>query len=312
MNHHHAPIALLFGCALLWCRAAPASSPADCRLGAPSVARAQWLQERDETFRAAGVYLEALRTAPTDDGRVEALRCLANLYMDAGQFRRASRSLFEAGSLVQPQGVYRQHLALNTATAAVHAGNPAGALGLLRAQDADLPADLSLRAGLLRGLAQGGLQRYQEAAEAFGGVVGACAKGDRRAECRLARRNLLLLEARPAATSGGLAALLSAVVPGAGFVYTEHYFDALLYATAVGLGAFVTANSWHTDRDALDQRAGTYTLAALTALLYASNVMSSYSTAERLDQVRDHALRTQLRVGTRLPMLPMSATPTSL
>ncbi len=305
---HHADA--LLGLAAVACAAglclAPAPARAQCPTAGEPFAQARWLLERGEGFRAAGLYLDALYAARSDAERLRAHECLAQAYAASGQFDRARATLLEierAGLLAAP---FREAWSLGLASVELRANRvDAGLARLAGLRDAS--GELGLRRDLLAALAAVRRNELTAADQRFAVVVQGCGS-TRSVVCTVARRNRMLLAQPRAEVSPALAAVLSAVVPGSGFFYAEHGFDAILHGGATLLAGWLAFDSWHTDRGVSEQRASTYVLGGLAALLYTSNVIASYDTAQRLNQIRAERLGQTLLLGAEPTPLPLAAT----
>jgi hypothetical protein len=100
---------------------------------------------------------------------------------------------------------------------------------------------------------------------------------------------------QPPSKSPGLAALMSAVVPGSGQVYTGHHTDGAQAFGFVGAFGFATYLAYQHDRD----RGNPYLLTALagsiTAFLHLSNILGAERTARFHNERRKQLLLLPLR-----------------
>jgi hypothetical protein len=296
---------LLLGATTFLAVVHPSTAVAACPSEVSPFDLAQWLRGRREFFRAAGIYLELLARSQRPEKKLTALECLVDTYVQAGQFDRAAEALSEARRLLPADAPSQLSLSLNSATVAIRAGNydyaltPTTTESLVRQRPSD--------AAYVRGLALVGKHEWLAAREVFGEIASGCATtASTPTVCRLVRRNLIVLQEDPPKVRPWLAASLSALVPGSGFIYTHDYFDALLYFGGVGLGGFLTYDTAQWDRSWRDQRASTYILGALTLLFYTSNIIASQGSAQRLNEVRAYQFRQALLSGASLPMEPLT------
>lgn len=77
----------------------------------------------------------------------------------------------------------------------------------------------------------------------------------------------------PGRKSPIVGAALSAVIPGAGSVYSQHYVDGMYYLGLVGLGGWVSAELYDRGRGFGDQPMSFYVVGTVTTLFYLSNVV---------------------------------------
>ena len=264
---------------------AGSASAADGGPVAAVVARAQWLLQQGEAFRAAGVLLDAEYDVRDDAARRTLRWELARVYLAAGQPDRAADAWSKLGGAARPAGEREPHR-LGAALIALRRGDLAGAHALLAAPPTPPWAWLH---GWLAALVAVQGHQWDAARHDVAIAVEACAMGNDRCPSavtpRLRRLHLVLAAGDPARRSPALATALSAALPGAGFVYVGHGFDAVLHGGATLLGGWLTWDTRTRGADLFDQRPGTWVLGALTALFYTANVLASHDAAQRRTEV---------------------------
>lgn len=101
---------------------------------------------------------------------------------------------------------------------------------------------------------------------------------------------LLDLDARlglpePETKSPALGAFLSAIVPGLGAMYAEHYVDGIYYFVITGSTALMAWDVYDPDTDFIDQHTTFYVLGTLGLLFYVANVVQAYNQTDRLNAI---------------------------
>jgi hypothetical protein len=94
--------------------------------------------------------------------------------------------------------------------------------------------------------------------------------------------------------SPALASLFSALLPGLGAVYTEHYVDAIYY---FGLTAAPAAMAWEVRRPAAgasDQPVTVYLLGAVAATFYLASIAQGWLGAHRFNAAEAHGYETEI------------------
>jgi hypothetical protein len=101
---------------------------------------------------------------------------------------------------------------------------------------------------------------------------------------------------------------LSAVVPGLGAIYSEHYVDAIYYAGLTGAAALGAWDVYDPGRSAGDQKTTFYALTTLAATFYLANVFQGYVAAERWNAVEAYHHEQHVLDATRFD-LPLEQRP---
>ncbi len=284
----------------------------------PSVAapwpEVRWLQQRREDYRAAGLALSEVYLASTARQRSTALQCLTSVYMGAGQWGKALESWAELRGSIGVESQDQWHLGeavltLRRTDVAVVDSLPGGLVRPMVAQ-----SDERVRLWLKALYA---IRRHQwhEAGETFAGLHADCGltAPDRSPACLAARRGLLGLQQSPTRRSIWLATTLSALVPGAGFLYADHAFDALAYGASTWTAGWLTYSTRDRHAGLIDQPVGTYVLGATTLFLYVANLVATHDTVQRANEVHDWQYEMALTVGAwpQLPELHLPAPATA-
>lgn len=80
------------------------------------------------------------------------------------------------------------------------------------------------------------------------------------------------------------AGILSAIIPGAGQVYTQHYFDGIQALTFVSAFGYATYAAYQYNKSAGNSHAGTIALGILTGIFHTSNILGAVKTADYRNQ----------------------------
>jgi hypothetical protein len=81
----------------------------------------------------------------------------------------------------------------------------------------------------------------------------------------------------------GLGLALSAVFPGGGALYSEHYFDALFYFLGTTSAGLLAWDVYDGDRSLGNQKATFFTMLGVGAAIYIGNLVQGYVSVERLN-----------------------------
>jgi hypothetical protein len=249
--------------------------------------------------------LEQLYNSDSPAARREALACLADIYVAAGQWAKAVSAWEELGPVIDPSQSARWRW--GAAVLAIRRSDV-----LVDPQLPDIVSNSAIDLGerhWLAGLHALRRHDWQTAQGQFAALEQSCTVRNVRdtPACRAARRMQIGLSELPLSRSTGVAVALSAVLPGSGLLYADHRFDALVYA---GSTVGVSWLAWDTrDRGSgwLDQRPGTYVLAATAILLYVGNLVATRDTVERSNEVHGWRYESSLTPGS-WPALPELAT----
>jgi hypothetical protein len=168
-----------------------------------------------------------------------------------------------------------------------------------------IPVDTSGLAALCRAQMEAELGNWEEASDAFRRVAAgyphlsakASALSDRSLEGSALPKK-----------SPGLAALLSATVPGAGQWYAGHHYDAVLAFGYVGTMAGATYAFWRHSEDTGRGEGAFYISCAVTAVLHTANILGARRTAQyrNMRTIQDHlaGMHRQVYPETVLPANP--------
>jgi TM2 domain-containing membrane protein YozV len=219
-----------------------------------------------------GQLLEGDSSAAAHERAGRAFRCAGDYPRALDHFRRMQEAA--AGD------EERQRAAAEIGLSLLHEGDAAGSLALLQAEPGWQD---SSRLRLLCGGDLILLGRWEEAQAAVGGLPGREA-GEL---VSLARRGASLRRRSPA-----LAAVLSAVIPGAGKMYAGETGDGLQSLLLIGALAALSAASFHADGVA-SWRGWLY--ASFGGAMYAGNLYGSAISARRWNQKQEEALREDLQ-----------------
>jgi hypothetical protein len=284
----------------------------DARLPAQ---KAVWLVQEGEAFRAAGTLLDAIHDETDPVARAGYRVCLVQVYAAAGQWQKASEAWQRWGTTVgMAQDRARQAEWPGYMLGQVLLALRAGAVQDVAHSIETLPGEPG-KPWLKPWLAA---MAYVQAKDWPAARVHVAAALDRcgtvanpQGNCRPAdaarlQRLALVLEATPDSWSPPLAAGLSAVVPGSGFVYAGHGFDALLHGGATLLLGWLTWDTRTRGTGLMDQRPGTWVLGSLTGLFYTANVIASWDAAQRRTEVEAWRRAHDATIGAwpELPELP--------
>lgn len=165
-------------------------------------------------------------------------------------------------------------------------------------RDYRVPAQYQLvRLNLLGG-------NYEEAHSQFDRFQSMCEGGDYSICDHADDMDRSLSVSPPSRRSPTLGAGLSALIPGAGSVYGEHYVDGIYYFGMTGLGSWVSYELFETGRSFGDQPTAFYVVGALTAMTYLSNVIQGYVGVTRYNAVSDHHYRQEIldQTAVELPL----------
>jgi TM2 domain-containing membrane protein YozV len=273
------------GCCSTMSSAYLAAACAACLL-APASARAQSREDfarqllaEGDYYRAISVYKELafFATDPAEQGRYR--YAVGQAYRLAQRHDLAVATLTPLLARGELPPSLRARARLQLALGYLGAGVPALAEAeLLQAAEAGEQARAALVFGVLRLEAR----QDREAAEHF---AAAAAEGDRATRLLAQQLGERALRAQDLPSrSPALAAVLSALLPGAGQLYVGHAADAIQAAGFTGAFGFATYLAYDRDRD----RGGTYLLtgvaATITAVFYAANIYGAARTARYFNE----------------------------
>lgn len=108
---------------------------------------------------------------------------------------------------------------------------------------------------------------------------------------------------KPSKKSRMLGTVLSAFVPGAGAVYSEHYVDAIYYFAGISGAGLLTWDVANYDRPFLKQTPTFYVTLAIGSALWLANVIQGYSMVGRWNAIEEHRYRNSMQSGL-LPPVP--------
>lgn len=266
----------------------------------------RWLRGRKEHFLASSLVLREWYGATEPPQRYTAAACLTELYIEAGKWERAFAVWQDLGGSLPASVLPRWRLGLSI-LALRQPRAPATTPSVYFGSDHEQQ--------WLRALALARQHRWEEAALHFAQVHQACTEGtplisESQPACRASRSALVALSKAPAHRSPALAVAMSALLPGAGLLYADHKFDALAYGPPTLLLGWLTWNTHDRSAGWMDQRAGTYVLAGITAALYGAGLVAAHDNAQRLNEVRDwqHELAVTSGNWPELPSLSEDAT----
>ncbi len=267
------------------------------------------LLAREEWYRAATLFMEAalLATGPT---ALRAWLRAGDAHAGARQWDTAILSYQEA---VDGAGLLSELAALRIGEAHYLAGRYALAAEALTPRRPGIHAGIAAERDLYRALALLHTARYSDAAAIFGGIAAD--------ESLAPETRTILTELAEKAGQGGdiprrsrsAAALLSAVLPGAGQAYTGHWGEAAASLGVNALFGLLTWDAWLKGRDLASRphRGWAYTTTALYATIgssfYLGNVYGAAVSADRFNARRLGRFRQSLEDATlRLPLLEWS------
>lgn len=290
-------------CILVAALLVPALAAACPPTGEP-FAKVVWLLGRREPFQASAVLHDALYQAKTADERKTLLHCLTTVYLQAGQWPRARAAWMQLADVVgQPRPAWQ----LSLAEIDLRAGDLDAALPELPAA---VPEPWQVHRQHLAAIADLRRHDWPTAQSRFEEVAQNCGKATLGpVACSSARRNAVLLQEPPQGKSAGLATALSAVVPGAGFLYAGSGVDALFHGGSTLLLGWLTWSTHRADRPLSDQPMGTYVLAGLALFAYGANVVASHDTAQRRSEVDAWRFEQGLLAGIWPQPLALDASP---
>ena len=285
---------------------------AECANAGAVGRKALWLQEQKEPVGAAILLLQAELEEPAAATRMAIAGCLAHVYLRAGQFGRSGVAWQRAAGLkaiAEPKALWLEFAGLHL----LSAREAPGPLPWTAVERAAIPQEGSAFVAWLDAVAAVRAHDWSAAAVATDAALTACAKDPcgSAATRKLKKLQVELTAAPPRTWSPTLATLLSAVVPGSGFGYSGHGYDAVLHGGGTLLAAWLTWNTRLAERSLLEQRPGTWVLAGLAGLLYTANVIASHDAAQRRSEIEAWRRETTLLNGA-WPELPRLATPDSV
>lgn len=269
---------------------------------------AENLQNRQLYFQSISEFERVFFYSEDPKQKYDAMICVGNSYYLGRQYQRAIVSYRRAIEFA-PTTEAREAVLLNIAVASGESAKQAQDTGDLIASVDNLLEFTTSQSGDRAILGAFHVARFsvvlgeREQALRYSALAAQKCRNSGIGDCR----TFLELEARlreppPEKKYPGLGLALSMILPGAGALYSEHYFDSIFYFLGTGASALMAWDVYDGSRSIGNQKATFFTVLGIGAALYIANVVQGYVSVKRLNTSRQHSYVKSINSVTLPPL----------